>query len=297
MGRLAVFPWVWRGVLHQLIATSVCLGWVGGASAAEPSVDQCLDASERGQRQRDDGELKAARESFVSCSNQACPAVVQKDCVSWLSDVERRLPSLVISVKDPDGNDVGEVELRLDDATEGQTLDGSALVMDPGKRTFHFSRRGFKRQSLDVVVREGERARIVEVVLEPVGSAAPSRPPAAGPDAGPKDVGAGVPTSAWVLGGLGVIALGSYAYFGIQAQAERDDLDSCKPTCSESEVDSAKTKWLASNVSFGVAVVAIGVAVWISLDQPRTAHAGSSRLRAGVAPTRGGGVGVLSARF
>lgn len=297
MGRLAVFPWVRRGVLAQLIASSVCLGWVSGASAAEPSVDQCLDASERGQRQRDNGELKAARESFVSCSNQACPAVVQKDCVSWLGDVERRLPTLVLSVKDPQGNDLGEVELRLDDAPERQTLDGSALVMDPGKRTFHFSRKGFKRQSLDVVVREGERARIVEVVLEPVGGAAPPGSAIAGPAAGPKDTGGGVPAAAWVLGGLGVIALGSYAYFGIQAQAERDDLDSCKPTCPESDVDSAKTKWLASNVSFGVAVVAIGVAVWISFDRPSSDQARVSRLRAGVAPTQGGGVGVLSARF
>ncbi|MCA9639890.1 MAG: hypothetical protein H6718_05025 [Polyangiaceae bacterium] len=262
--------------------------WARGAGV---SVDQCLDASERGQRERDSGELKSARESFVTCSNQACPALVQKDCVAWLSDVQHRLPSVVLRVRDPEGNDVGEVQLRLDEARAGQTLDGNAVVMDPGKRVFHFERAGFESQSLEIVVREGEQARLVDVVLQPL--AEPGGTPPRG--VGLEDGDAGVPTLTWVLGGVGVLALGSYAYFGFQAKSERDDLDGCKPSCTESDVDSARSKWLISNVSFGVAVVAIGAAVWIGLDRPSADRAPTSR--AGLTPTPGGAVGVFSTAF
>ncbi|MEZ4229363.1 MAG: hypothetical protein R3B89_09370 [Polyangiaceae bacterium] len=266
------------------------------AFGAEPSVDQCLDASEHGQRQRDGGELQAARASFVTCSNQACPGVVQKDCVEWLGDVERRLPSVVFRVRDPGGNDIADVELRVDTASEAQLVGGDALVMDPGRRSFHFSRAGFEQQSIEVVVREGEQRRIVDVVLRPLEESA-AKPAVKHPPRldGPRYEGGGLPTLAWVLGGVGAVALGSYAYFGLQAKSERDDLDACKPTCIEADVDSARTKWIVSNVSFGVAVLAVGAAVWISLDQP--SPQGSGGVRAGVAPAPGGGVGLFAGRF
>ncbi|MGE0323750.1 MAG: hypothetical protein AB7S68_15670 [Polyangiaceae bacterium] len=279
--------------LRSLCAATVLLSLGESALAADISVDQCLDASERGQRERDGGELKSARESFVTCSNQACPRVVQKDCVAWLNDVERRVPSLVLRVRDPDGNDIAEVQLRIDDAQEAQTLDGNALVMDPGKRVFHFERAGYVSQSQEIVVREGEQARLVDVVLVPL--AAQHSADAGSRAVGPKDAGGGVPTLAWVLGGVGVVALGSYAYFGLQAKSERDDLDSCKPTCPEADVDSARSKWLLSNVSCGVGVVALGAAVWISLDRP--SGVATSTTRAGFAPAPGGAVGMFSTAF
>ncbi len=222
--------------------------------------------------------------------------MVQKDCVAWLSDVEHRLPSLVIRVRDPDGNDVGEVELWLDDAEQPLTLDGSALVLDPGTRTFRFNRAGFEEQVLEIVVREGEQGRVVDVVLAPLSGSEDQDVAAPAPEER-DEVGGSVPASAWVLGGLGVVALGSYAYFGVQAKSERDDLDSCKPGCAQSDVDSAKSKWIASNISFGVAVIAIGAAVWISLDQPSSDRAAKRQLRAGMAPAPGGGVGLLSGSF
>jgi hypothetical protein len=72
----------------------------------------------------------------------------------------------------------------------------------------------------------------------------------------------------WVLAGVGVVALGSFGYFGISGHARASDLkDGCgqTKTCDPADVDSARSKYLVADVSLGIGVVALGAAaaVWL----------------------------------
>ena len=65
-------------------------------SSTAPTVDQCVGAHELGQKSRFDARLATAREAFLTCSSQACPAEVQVDCLRWLREVEALLGRLEV---------------------------------------------------------------------------------------------------------------------------------------------------------------------------------------------------------
>src|ERR1700733_10293046 len=78
----------------------------------------CLDAASKGQRFRDTHKLVEAREQLRVCAAAQCPAVVQSDCANWLADVEKALPSVVLSAKSGTGVDLVDVTVSVD----GQAL-------------------------------------------------------------------------------------------------------------------------------------------------------------------------------
>jgi hypothetical protein len=77
------------------------------ARAAEPSKEPkqvCLDASERGQNERDEGTYRLARESFMACARPSCPRVILDSCSQWLRELDESAPTLVLGAKDEHGN-------------------------------------------------------------------------------------------------------------------------------------------------------------------------------------------------
>jgi hypothetical protein len=86
------------------------------------------------------------------------------------------------------------------------------------------------------------------------------------------------PLGTFVAAGVGVVALSSFAYFGITASNDAADLRrECKPNCPVDQVDAVRSKLVVANVSLGVGVVALGVAgvLWLvrgsSAPKPATA--------------------------
>src|SRR4051812_18969422 len=88
VARLGTTILVVSGLLH---ATS---------AAAAPTAKACVDASEHAQSLMDEHKLGAARRELVVCADPACPPVVTQDCVGWLREVDGRLPTVVITVRD-----------------------------------------------------------------------------------------------------------------------------------------------------------------------------------------------------
>ena len=54
----------------------------------------CLSASQQAQNLRDAHKLVEARAQLRVCARKECPAVVQRDCLTWLGEVERSLPTV-----------------------------------------------------------------------------------------------------------------------------------------------------------------------------------------------------------
>lgn len=241
----------------------------------------CAKASEEAQEMRSAGRLRSSRGRLRVCIRDVCPGVIRADCATWLAEVEAAMPTVVIDARDAAGHDVVDVEVTVDGEPFAGSLDGKALAIDPGAHTFRYERRGAEVVEQDILIREGQKDRLLDVTLK--------SPAANGP-----------PVAAFALAAVAVASTVGYAYFGISAQQGADNLRrTCAPKCAESSVDDLRGQAVAANVLFGVAVVAVaGAAVaWLthSTEPAKPGIVGGLRLDASVVPH--GGVATLGAVF
>src|SRR5258706_14794561 len=125
------------------------------ASSPEPTRDQCVSLHESAQTLRQQGKLLDARHALRQCSATACPSLVRSDCVDWLDEIERRIPS-VIFYGSKNGEDV--VELRVSDGDQAVTekLGGVPFELDPGPHHFSAELGGVPPLPATYVLQEGE---------------------------------------------------------------------------------------------------------------------------------------------
>src|SRR5580692_3876063 len=169
----------WTGALAfaALMATSLGVVPAFGADEAPDAKDACIAAAERGQAQRDDGKYRAARDAFVACSQETCPRVIQQSCTKWLHDLEETTPTIVLGAKDEHGNDLTDVTVTLDGAPFATLLDGKPVPLDSGPHVLTFQREGSTPVEQKLVVRAGERARVINVTLPSAGGEPITPPP------------------------------------------------------------------------------------------------------------------------
>jgi hypothetical protein len=237
----------------------------------------CLAAASKGQTLRDAHSLIEAREQFQICARRTCPALVQTDCGSWLETVEKTLPSVVLSAKDGQGRDLIDVSVTADGKPIAQKLDGQAVWMDPGVHWFRFELADGTSATSQVVVKEGEKAQGVAVVLAQVGGTpagaaggtdepAKPAPPDSATDTRPffSRRGGTQRLTGLVLAGLGVVAFGVGE--GIALDAKSKDASARGTASAESDTKSAVKEGnvgTAFCVAAGV-VAAAGVVVWFT---------------------------------
>lgn len=270
---------------------------------------ECAKAYESSQEQKSGGKLLAARESLVTCSQSGCPSFIKKDCAKWLSEVEGAIPTVVFSAK-AKGADLTDVKVTLGDQTLAEALDGKAIPIDPGTHTFVFESAKHGSKELKFVVKEGQKAQNIEVVFggadddgEGGGAAA------GGGDGGSHDGGStslstddvkGSKTLGYVLAGVGVVGIGGFAYFALSGKSDEKNLACAdKKTCSDSDIDPIKKKYLFADISLGVGVVSLGVATYLLVTSggKKEAPAEAKAFRFDVAPTRGGGYASVLGQF
>src|SRR4051794_37283699 len=87
----------------------------------------CGKAAEEAQALRDGGQLQAALDKLVRCSADHCPVVVRKDCVTWMDQVEKAIPSVIVNAVDSRGHDVMGVRVIVDGKVVRERLDGREL--------------------------------------------------------------------------------------------------------------------------------------------------------------------------
>lgn len=245
------------------------------AHAALPTVDQCLDASERGQRLESEGKLSSAREQFAVCASDACPPPVRVSCTRSAEQVVERMPSVVVVVRDEGELDVKDAVVTFDDARR-EPIDGRPIALDPGPHSLRITAPDREPVERAVVVVVGEKDRVVRVQL-PVAKAVATLPPRP-----VDDPARSVPVLAFVLGGISVASLGASIGLGLDARSDRDDLRDApcavSRTCAADDEASVKRRLVVADVALGVAVVAGVAAIWVWLSAPsgKTTSAASS---------------------
>src|SRR5262245_21195096 len=93
-------------LLNTLIALgSLLAGLVAPrpAHASEEEVVACVRAAEESQSQRSAHRLRAAFKNLLVCAQSNCPTPVKNDCVFWLAEVEKLVPSVTVQAKDEHG--------------------------------------------------------------------------------------------------------------------------------------------------------------------------------------------------
>ncbi|HEY8086699.1 MAG TPA: hypothetical protein VIF09_02610, partial [Polyangiaceae bacterium] len=116
----------------------------------------CADAYSQAQTLRDAHKLRDTRTQLRVCAQASCPGFIVKDCTEWLVDLERRMPSVVLSAKDGRGQPLTRVGVTVDGTRIAQSLDGDSIEVDPGLHTFVFATADGARSELQFTVLEGQ---------------------------------------------------------------------------------------------------------------------------------------------
>jgi hypothetical protein len=189
---------------------------VQGATDAPTDLDPmeaCIEQHRTAQVLQQEGRLVEARAKLLACTMQQCPSLLRRDCDALLKKAESELPSVVIAAVGADGAELNALRVSVDGVVLAEGLRGQALSVDPGQRSFLFTLPDGAEQTVDAVIRTGEKFRQISVSFHDLTS-----------DSGPATSGPlfEVPTAAWILGGAGVVSLGAAAalYFPAQGPAQ-----------------------------------------------------------------------------
>jgi hypothetical protein len=146
-------------------------------------------------------------------------------CTKWLRDLDESAPTIVLAAKDDQGNDLTDVNVTFDGAPFVTLLDGKPVEVDVGEHVIRFTREGSLPVEQKLLLRAGEKARVVSAVLRsaaPVSDAdasADARAPLALPE--PTLSAHHVVAASVALGALA--AAGTGIYFLLQSNQDKND--------------------------------------------------------------------------
>ncbi|HEX4445985.1 MAG TPA: hypothetical protein VH044_04590 [Polyangiaceae bacterium] len=245
-----------------LVTTTSAIGPArADGSPREPAPDDtaeaCFAAAERAQPLLRQKKLREARALLEACARDVCPRVARSDCREWLAEATDAQSSIVIAAHEVVGTaaprDVGGLRAVIDDALVVDHVDATPIVVDPGRHRLRLERAGAAPLVQEIEVREGEKARVVDVYWRSADVVMPTRP---------------VPASVYVTGVLGLVAVGVGAYFEASGLSRRHDLDACQPTCPQSQVNSARTQTGVGDVTIGGGLLLLTSALVLYLTRP-----------------------------
>jgi hypothetical protein len=252
-------------------AVLACTLWAGTAHA-EPN--QCALAYEEAQVMRAEGQLRAARRQLQDCVRPECSEFVRADCGRWLGELEAALPSIVLVVK-RGATELENVEVVFDDQPLVSRIDGKAIPVDPGRHVLRFSHQGTDPLTIEVLLREGDKNRLITAILpEPKGTA-PARD-AVNPHR-PVQTARRHGTLTYVLAGVGALGTAGFVTLSLLGNGDRRDLErTCAPRCSEDEIGTVRTKYLLADASLAIGALALGGAAYLFFSSPAPARAATT---------------------
>jgi len=227
---------------------------------------ECMRAHEQAQVLRLDGNLMQSKSALKACSLEVCPAVIQRDCVRWLDEVSTQIPTVVFEAI-TDAGAAQRVTVKQGEQVLALELDGRPFAMNPGYYEFRFELAGQAPKLVSVLLKQGEKNRLVSVDFRnlPTPSATNTAlaPPPIAVSSRP------TPTSVYVLGGISVVGASTATILGINTWLKEDRAyEDCAPKCSEAEVDSIQHWALATDIAIGVAAVSAVTAVVLYVQRP-----------------------------
>lgn len=256
-------------------------------SAGDSPTERCLAAHVDAQEKRELADLVAARDALRACAAESCPALVQRDCVTLLAEVQRAIPSIVVDVV-IEGTSGEPEEFWLDG--EKRSVPREPIELNPGVHQFrvrHVVAGKPLERTLDIVVQPSVRRQLVRIELQ--------RPiPATGPGgaaAEARDLGKPLRLAGFVTLGLGLAAGAGSLGTGVAGLMGRADAQGdCAPFCGRSRVGTIRAELLASDI-LGATAGALLVTSVVLLA------VGYARRPAGADDTRGRKKGSRTARL
>jgi hypothetical protein len=206
-----------------------------------------------------------------------------------IAALEPRVPKLTIAVSEP----VSGERVLVDGSPVGQGAWGSPMALDPGSHEIAVRAPGKKEWKASVSLQPSEEKALTVPVLEagpsedaPVNTPQPTAEKPAGSSHDPAAEGDGRRTIGWIVGGVGVAALATGTYFGIETLSKRKASDAECPagdsSCSAEGVrlnDQAYTYAWVANIAIGLGIVGVGVGTYLlvtgssaSTDRPAGAR-------------------------
>ncbi len=243
-------------------ATVLAFALPGKASLADDEA-ACQASYVAGQRRyKLEHDLLGGREQLLVCA-KTCPDELRESCGRWLTEIAAEVPSIVVKALDAAGRDAAGVAIAVDGSPIAGYVDGSPIELNPGPHRLRVSRAGRPPVEQPVVLRTGEKLRVVDVWTEPPDKRVHGRRP--------------VPAAAFVLAGISAAALASFGVFSIWTTVEYDQTSGCIHHCSPATRDPAFTaKTVAADASVGVGAAAFVAAGLVYLFRP-PASAGITR--------------------
>jgi hypothetical protein len=269
--------------MPRIVAAAGALALGGLLSpAAYAGKAECASAYVDAQRLMKGGSLKKARERLRICAADDCLPAVKKDCVTWLDEVNTNMASVVVVARGRDRNETMNVRVFVDDELVAEKLDARGIDVEPGTHKFRFELEGNPPLHQEVLLRQGQKNKVVEVSWyedrgsSPTGGAAGATSGSSAGGGSTHDSTTARPPQALpilpiVLGGVGLVAAGTGVAFWLMSEGKKSDLEEarCAPACSSDDVDAIKTNRVVGDILVGVGVVAIAVGVVLYVTQPK----------------------------
>lgn len=261
----------------------------------------CVGALEQAQSHEQAGRYLASQDELLKCINPVCGEAILSWCTRMHAELKAAIPTVVFSAQDEARNvDLSEVTVTLDGKPLLDVLDGKATALDPGRYSLTFSAAGHEPLQKAVVIRAGERFRQIHVsfpraegATTPVAVTRVAPRPLASM---PEPSGRSVPVMTYVLGGLGVVGVGTFATLRVMANSLDDELQQgCAPSCTEAALATLDQRYFMSNVALGLGAAALGGAALFYLIEP--SEPTSLEVALEVIPTNQGAMGGARGRF
>jgi hypothetical protein len=284
-------PWVpsrgssrCAGLVYALALAAFC---AAGPGLARADHEACIASHEEAQLMRLRGRYTAAHESLLRCTQMQCPALIAKDCVALLSEVEASLPSVVFAVSDSDGVDLADVRVSADGRALADRLEGRAVTLDPGVYTLRFEAAGHAPAEQTVTVLEGQKQRLLRVRLVPgaTGEVPSHESRAPAPRNAPAT--ARLTHTSYALGGSALAGLAAGIAAGVVGKQIWNE---CDPDgCSDDRKAQGRRLYIGADVAFAASAGLAVAATWLYFharnkskrERPSALEQVSARVHAG----------------
>jgi hypothetical protein len=251
------------------------------------------------------GRYVEARDLFASLANEELDPEApkpffeaKKEAAVRLEEVEAKIATLRVEVTGPQ-----QATIAIDGTDRTAEVREGPVDLDPGEHLVRATAEGFEPAEQSVSVEEGSRDNALALELTPLPEDAP-------PTVGNQDQGVvmeeGPLWPAFVIGGVGVAAIGVGATMGVLAMGKASDLDAacperdqCPPDNEGLESDARLFGNIATGMFIGGGVLAAGSVVWFIL-RPFGGPAetdGDAAARVDLTPTIGPGYVGLQGTF
>jgi len=228
----------------------------------EDPTSTCMQAFEEAQRLRNKERLVEARAELRTCSQSDCQPAIRAKCVEWRDELELSVPTVVVVVRDAQGNLAPDALVHVDGIVMPNAARGKPVEVDPGPHVIVVEAGGVARQQ-SVELESGQKR--VQLVFE-LAPSSQSEGGHATPDQSASSL-TSMQVTGLVVGGVGVVGIGLFGVFAAVGRGQEGDLEDagCEPRCSPDLVDDARTSYVVADVALVVGLVALAGGVVLFL--------------------------------